>query len=390
MFLRVVFIVMVVGLGWIINNVMDIMAYDRQLKFTDSCRFLPLPTPCEDLTFIDKHCAICGGGDIWNTFATGSRTAKPGAFWLVNTTAGTVREMPISGASAPQKLIIHGIYFSQATKRLYAVNHDEEPGESVEVFDLTDVGTLEHHLTVRSPLFGNLALNDVVEGSSNEFYVTEWQSFPIPVGGKAGTANASLSVKLQRAAIVPLNVLKIPLTRVFRCTMDGTPECTVASTYRFTMANGITISKDRQTVFVNDPVISSVIVFERLPDGSLEKVSQFKTKHMLDNIEMSFDGSLHGGSIPLPYTSGVTCEDAKELSATKIVDGREVGCGKSPGGLLKISLLGTGGKSFVDGTQVEMAVHDGSLLSGVSAALQFNKKVVMGGPYKPGLLLCDL
>ena len=75
--------------------------------------------------------------------------------------------------------------------------------------------------------------------------------------------------------------------------------------------------------------------------------------------------------------------------ALSLIDGWEVGCGKSPGGLLVISLAGTGGKSFVDATQVDKLTHDGSLLSGVSAALRLNGKVVMSSPNAPGVLVCD-
>ena len=84
------------------------------------------------------------------------------------------------------------------------------------------------------------------------------------------------------------------------------------------------------------------------------------------------------------------CDEASYLSATNVIDGREVGCGKSPGSLLQISLLGTGGRSFVDGTQSDLLMHDGSLLSGVTSAIQLGGKVLMGSANSPGLLLCDV
>ena len=84
------------------------------------------------------------------------------------------------------------------------------------------------------------------------------------------------------------------------------------------------------------------------------------------------------------------CDEAKYLSATSVVDGREVGCGRSPGGLLQISLLGTGGRSFVDGTQSDLLMHDGALLSGVTSAILLGGKVLMGSANSPGLLICDV
>ena len=68
----------------------------------------------------------------------------------------------------PQMLVTHGIHYSHRTKRLYAVNHVEASGESVEVFsvigaDSWDELKLKHVLTIHSPLFKRFALNDVVE-----------------------------------------------------------------------------------------------------------------------------------------------------------------------------------------------------------------------------------
>ena len=83
---------------------------------------------------------------------------------------------------------------------------------------------------------------------------------------------------------------------------------------------------------------------------------------------------------PTPSPPSQVCDEASYLSATNVIDGREVGCGKSPGSLLQISLLGTGGgwRSFVDGTQSDRLMHDGSLLSGVTSAIQLGGKVLMG------------
>mmetsp|Transcript_32461 Transcript_32461/g.84804 ORF Transcript_32461/g.84804 Transcript_32461/m.84804 type:complete len:108 (+) Transcript_32461:1162-1485(+) len=104
---------------------------------------------------------------------------------------------------------------------------------------------------------------------------------------------------------------------------------------------------------------------------------------------MDATGALTGGSIPLPYTSESVCDEAKDLSATKVVGGRTVGCGSSPGGLLRISLLGTGGRSYVAGAQADLTMHDGSKLSGVASAVALGRKVVLGSPNSPGLLVCD-
>ena len=272
------------GLGYVVNDVNKNMRYDSQLVWTDeSCTLLQTPTPCEDLSAVgDGHCAFAGGGDLRNTFQRGSTGAVDGAIWLVNATAGVVRRLEVD-APHISKLVLHGIHYSQRSRRLYAVNHDEAVGESVEVFGVEGEGAamkLRHIVSVRNPLFGNFALNDVVEGGTDEIYITEWQPFPFPAGGKAGEKGASWEVRLQRALRVPLALLKIRTTRVFRCTLRGEPRCEVASSSRWVMANGIAISDDRRSVFVNDPVRRTVTVLERNElTGALTSVSHFETKH---------------------------------------------------------------------------------------------------------------
>lgn len=146
-----------------------------------------MDTAVEDLSLLgDGHCAFGGGGDLWNTFMHGSAAAKDGDMWLINATSGKAYLLPIHGKSKPTKIVFHGIYYSQQSKQLYAVNHDEAAGESVEVFAVSGHAPalrLDHVASVRSPLFQNMALNDVVEGvDGSEFYVSEWQ---VRVGGRA-------------------------------------------------------------------------------------------------------------------------------------------------------------------------------------------------------------
>jgi hypothetical protein len=390
-----------VFVGVVVMKVLDAvsaMAYDKQLQFNDaSCSLLQAPIPCEDISaFGDGHSAFAGCGDLWSTLMNGSESAKDGAIYLVNATKGDMRRLPIDfdGSALPFKLVTHGIFYSQRSMRLYAVNHDELAGESVEIFDVVGQGPslkLRHTRTIRSPLFGNMALNDVVEGETDEIYVTEWQPFPFPSGGRAGMATAPLGVKLQRQLGALLTFFVVPVTRVFRCKVSAVPECVVATSSRFVGANGIAVSNDRTAIFVNDPPRGTISAFERNADGSLIPVSDFKIKHIVDNIEMTPEGKLSAGSIPLLYTAEVVCEDHafSAFSATKTVNGRTVGCGKSPGGLLSVSLLGLGGSKYTIGTQEDGLMHDGSLLSGVSAALELGGNTLLGSPYSPGLLLCS-
>jgi len=382
-----------VALGYLVQANLGTLAYGKELGFAaaEACALHQLPTPCEDLTAFRPGALFAGGGDLWSTFALGSEQAVAGAIYLVEGTK--VTPLPILGE--PPKLVLHGIYFSARSRRLYGVNHDEATGESIEVFDVLeeDGVSLKHAGSIRSPLFANFALNDVVEGAGkDEVYVTEWQAAAFPAGGKRGLSSAPLELRLKRALSSPLTFFKVPLTRVFRCTVS-TQRCSVASSARFVGANGIAISDDRHTVFVNDAPAQRLTVLARQPDGSLEEVSSFGLKHIVDNLEMTADGALHAGTIPFPYASASVCQEAPALSASKVVSGRRVSCGAQPGGLLEIGLLGTGesarGKSFVDGRQTDILTHDGTALDGVSSALRVGAKVVLGSPHAKGLLFCD-
>ena len=112
---------------------------------------------------------------------------------------------------------------------------------------------------------------------------------------------------------------------------------------------------------------------------------------------MSDAGILEGGTIPLLHTSHTMCENAPILSRSRDIDGRQVGCDKSPGGLLSISPDDlTDARSFRSydaessggARQVDRIMHDGSLLSGVSAAIMVNGKALIGSPDHPGILVC--
>ena len=72
------------------------------------------------------------------------------------------------------------------------------------------------------------------------------------------------------------------------------------------------------------------------PDGTLMKVDAVQTPYTVDNVETGADGALYGGTIPLKYTCREVCSNAPDLAATKVVGGREVGCGRSPGGALRV------------------------------------------------------
>mmetsp|Transcript_34273 Transcript_34273/g.67384 ORF Transcript_34273/g.67384 Transcript_34273/m.67384 type:complete len:393 (-) Transcript_34273:85-1263(-) len=371
----------------LVRSIHASLGYDKQIEFDDGgCRLLSSPTAIEDLAPLgDGHSAFGGGGDLKASFYHGPAGAAPGAVWLINATEGTLREVPIRwGAAAVPKLVIHGLHYSQTTRRLFAVNHgDTDTGETVEIFKYVDQ-TLVHVASVESPLFQHQALNDVVEGpGKDEFYVTEWLLFGHPRCGMLGSLTLRERVEDFFATVIIL--VKFPLTRVFRCVVrdHGEWECEVATSQRFTGANGIAASPDGQRIYVNDAPAAKVTVFTRSTDGSLEFESRFGTKHNLDNINIiEADGRelVVGGSLPTLHTSVTACGKGLGGAERQIAD-RTVGCvAGSPGGLLVLDPR--------NGEVVTEKNHDGSKLSGVSTALMVGGALLLSSAFSPGVLLC--
>jgi len=370
----------------LVRSIHASFGYDKQIEFDDvGCRLLPSPTAIEDLAPLgDGHCAFGGGGDLKSSFYHGSAGTAPGVVWLINATEGTLREVPIQwGAAAIPKLVLHGLHYSQKTRRLFAVNHgDPDTGETVEIFQYAD-HTLVHVASVASPLFQHQALNDVVEGpGTDELYVTEWLPFGCPRCGMFGSLAPRERVEDFFATLIAL--VKFPLTRVFRCTNGGIVwECEVATSRRFVGANGIAASPDGRRIYVSDTPAGVVTVFIRSADGSLEFESRFGTKHHLDNINIIEAGGrdlVVGGSIPILHTVEKACVNGLGGAERRIAD-RTVGCvAGTPGGLLVLDPR--------DGEVVMEKNHDGSKLSGVSTALLVGDALLLSGPFSPGVLLC--
>jgi hypothetical protein len=101
-------------------------------------------------------------------------------------------------------IIIHStVLLSIFPDKLYVVNHAlANGGSTVIVFNVIEKGSiydstcsgevsnvrLQYVRTVQSPLFLNLAPNDVVEGfvdkETSEIYVTQWLQYAAAIGGK--------------------------------------------------------------------------------------------------------------------------------------------------------------------------------------------------------------
>ena len=182
---------------------------------------------------------------------------------------------------------------------------------------------------------------------------------------------------MQQILLIPILCLGLKLTTVHRCTFGDDPtipaQCTEASKTRFRIANGIAISNDRNTVFVNDVLSYAIVQFSRNNEtGMLERTNSIPLTHAADNIEYKLDGEreeLWMGTIPEMMT--VASNEEKPFEERAIV----------PGGLAVVSRE-RGDTKW--GEQEVVYNHDGTMLSQVSFGMALDGKVVLGSAYADG------
>jgi len=353
----------------------------------------------EDVAHWRDGIVLVSSGDLGTTFAWGETEAVLGGifalrvgdstgeprYWRVELLARDDKGVPPDQQYGFQP---GGIYLSNATQRLYAVSHtDQKSSSGVDVFDIEKLDEfpwlrLRHRTKVTSPLFGNHALNDVVEGAEDgsDLYVSNWVAFGHPIGGET---RGSTTEKIKAGLGIPLQVLGVPTTVVYHCKLLS-GKCTVAARY-FLGANGMTISTNRKLVFVVDPGAKAVYVYKRdALNGALEYSHQIPTKHPGNNVEFvptaSGQAELWLGMMPkLHFTIDVV--DAQKTRPFR---------GEPPEGIQVPSALSTitidvGGHP----TRPEsLLYHDGSDVSMVSAAIRVGGKVILGQDFHKGVGVC--
>ena len=139
--------------------------------------------------------------------------------------------------------------------------------------------------------------------------------------------------------------------------MNLSPQCKVASVERFSMANGVTISPDKKTVFVNDPLEMKITALSRnMENGELSKLYDINLPTLVDNIEYD--------------------DEADEIILGTII----------PGGIAVSSQTGSNNQWITKG----VLSHDEKKLKQISAAARIgNSKIVLGSPFSEGILVCS-
>jgi len=335
----------------------------------------------EDLAMGRHGLLFISSGDIIQGFGQGIAQSKPGGIWVLDFSQKRILEpvkLHIKGVPEGLTFRFHGLDVSNATDRIYAVNHQESKS-SVDVFEITynteclgetwscPPVTLTFHTTVTSQHFPHAGINDVAEVDSDHFYVTQFQPFPLPAKGTHNPRGVEI---LQTLMALPIFVFNLKWTTVYVCSVSQAT-CETATEEMFSGANGMTVSPDRRTVFVNDPVQKLVTVLRKAEKGhQLTKEAEIKLTVPVDNIEYDDEADeILMGTIPDIFAAKKFMEGNWSVAV--------------PGGMAVASRLPTGGWKVRD-----VLEHDGTKLSQISAAARFRGTVVLGTPGSEGLLVC--
>jgi arylesterase/paraoxonase len=225
-----------------------------------------------------------------------------------------------------------------------SVNPDDY---AVEIFDVSGAGptmTLAHRRTVTSPLFRSL--NDIAAVSPDSFYATNTLGSDTAFGAR-------------------LEVL-LGLSRADVLWFDGASAVTAAS--GMGLANGIDASPDGSTVYVSETGARRLKAFQRdAATGGLTLVNDGFFGTGLDNINVAPDGALWIGAHPRLIDLYWHASDASQ---------------PSPSQVLRV-------EPQAGGAARTLYTDMGYEISGVSAAVELNGKIVAGALFEPKLLVCD-
>ena len=152
-------------------------------------------------------------------------------------------------------------------------------------------------------------------------------------------------------------LLNYRLTTVFHCKWgtNASPICKVATQEKFILANGITISPDGSTVFVNDVLDMNIMALSRDENtGLLSKKYDIPLPALVDNIDYD--------------------DEASEILLGSIV----------PGG------LAVAVPEKDSWTVKGVLYHDEKKLKQISVGARLgNSKIVLGTPFSEGILVCN-
>lgn len=130
-------------------------------------------------------------------------------------------------------------------------------------------------------------LNSITVIEKNKFYVTQYMEKPLNIDG---------TFNMEDTSVLKMLFAK-PSTHVFYCDFTtGELECKMVAT-GILVANGITRSVDKSTIFVADSYDRSIIVYKRNKEtNELTEEQKVLIPHSIDNVKLDpVTGKVYGG-----------------------------------------------------------------------------------------------
>eukprot|EP00122_Pirum_gemmata_P001093 Pgem_evm1s975 len=292
----------------------------------------------EDITHYRNGIMLVSSGDLYNTL--GGEEAAPGGIFAFDLKSNPPSYYKLTISNAPSQIPLHP--------------HGTD--DHLELVYLRDI---------KSKLFENGNINDVIEGASEgELYVTQWLQYPVPAAGLRHPVNLEERINIFKQDVAQM---VYPGSHVFHCTFSSVAtvdaQCSVTGKGMYS-ANGITKDPQSSRIFVNDAIAKKVIVYNRQSNGKLVVQNTISLEFHVDNLEFDQDSNtIYAGNVPLPYLC---------LLAPKTVN--------VPGGISTLSLDSeSGNKSCIVNNSVVM--HDGLKLSHISSGYVWNNVAILGSPF---------
>lgn len=388
-----------------LSNLQELKADCTKLLFKNN---EGLPTESEDVIYYEDNLMIIASGDLKGIFIYGPdfKPTETGIYF-VDTLKNEVVNAKVIGMPKELVFIPHGMYYSPETKRLYTINHGGSTNFStIEIFSI-EKGSEEYPIIhFLGTIKGNIpfgTINDLLESSENELFISIFKTQPLPEGG---LLSPTWKYKLNEIKSTYLAVIHpfFAQTGFLYCRFDlkdlkNTQFCTKANPFGFGLANGMTIdkvsSKSKNTMYVADVLYNSVEVFEipkKLKGSDIKsQVTHIKTISLPDSPDnLDFDKTrkvITIGAIPaivkhVEYNDDLSKRVRKALAESKKVS-YETKI-KVPGTMLEYDLTTDKVKRVM--------YHSGDVLSATSTCLYTSKynnhKIICGSPYDKGVMVC--
>lgn len=307
----------------------------------ESCTALIVSPGTEDVT-IDKATGIVFVSADNRRKTPASPTGHDGIYAFSLAAPNEIRRVSHDG---PEDFHPHGIslWTGETEKRLFVINHQRTGDNSVEIFDVTEGGSLAH---VKSVMFDDMqSPNDVHAVGPDAFYITNDRGY-----------RTGLMSKLE-------GYLGLPFASV--AYFDGEKGRKVIS--GLTYANGINQSVDGKHIYVSEILPRTVTVYARNEvDGSLQKLWVIDTNSSPDNIEVDESGMLWVAGHPNLFTFLAHSKDPASAA---------------PSHVIKIDP--------VSGEYIDVFYDTGETISASSVGASYKDKLIVGAVYDGHVLICD-